>query len=371
MSPIHIGLLLLAINSVSEVPNPRELDSWVSDTADIFSAEEEANMNRLIDALHAETGVEIAVVTVHDVSVTPKEFSTGLFNDWGIGDAERNDGLLFLLVTEQRRLEMETGIGLDALLPSDWLQDMQELRMVPHFRGGRYGAGIEAGVDEVANRIRYGPAETESGVPVPEQAPVDSRRRQPSHQDDWPSESSGDTPWVPIGGGSLVSLVCGTWFYRRWRWKKWSTCAQCRITMLHLDEVSDDEHLGAGQQKEEELRSRNYHVFICGQCQDTKVRAITRWLSGYSKCGQCTYRTSKTTSTTLVHATYDHGGQVRVTTDCKHCGHHTERIRHTSRKTRPSSSSSSGGSSRRSSSRSSSRSFGGGRSRGGGAGSSW
>ena len=368
MNPIHIALLVAAISNVSEVPNPREVDSWVSDTADILDAEQEARLDTLIGALNAETSVEIAVVTVHDVDGTPKQFATALFNHWGIGDAELNNGLLILLVTEQRRLEMETGTGLDALLPSDWLQDMQELRMVPHFRAGDYGAGIVAGLEEAANRIRYGPAESQSGVPQP-----NSRQRRSPDRDRVPDDysgSSGDTPWVPVGGG-IFSLVFGTWFYRRWRWKKWSTCAQCRVPMAHLDEVTDDEHLDEGQKKEEDLRSRNYHVFICPQCQDTKVRRITRWLSGFSTCGQCSYRTSRTSSTTLVHATYDHGGQVQITTNCSHCGHFNERIRYTSKKTRPTSTSS-GSSSRGSRSRSSSRSsFGGGRSRGGGAGSSW
>jgi len=97
-----------------------------------------------------------------------------------------------------------------------------------------------------------------------------------------------------------------------------------------------------------------------------------KWFSSYSRCDSCTYKTASSTSVTLVHATYDHGGQVEITERCAHCHHTSTRIRHTARRTPPSTTSSSSSSSRSSSSSSSSRSsFGGGSSRGGGAGSSW
>jgi uncharacterized protein len=81
--------------------------------------------------------------------------------------------------------------------------------------------------------------------------------------------------------------------------------------------------------------------------------------TSYSSCPRCDYKTKSESTTTLVSATYDHGGQVRVTVNCKQCGYHNEFTRSTPKLTRPSSSSS--GSS----------SFGGGRSSGGGSSGSW
>lgn len=140
--------------SVEQVPNPRHDDSWVSDNANLLSDEAQRRIDDRIDDLESRTGVEIAVVTVYDVNApTPRDFATRLFNEWGIGKADRDNGLLILLVEDQRRLEMETGYGLEAQLTDAWLKQLQESEMVPHFRSGNFDRGLEAGVDAVIARL--------------------------------------------------------------------------------------------------------------------------------------------------------------------------------------------------------------------------
>ena len=135
--------------------------------------------------------------------------------------------------------------------------------------------------------------------------------------------------------------------------------------MLPLSEVEDDKHLDPGQRKEEALGSVNYEVVICPGCQDARTLRHGKWFSSYDRCGKCSYKTLRSLSSTIVSATYDHGGQVRVTENCQNCSHSRAYVRHTSKLTRPSTTSSARSSS------SSRGSFGGGSSRGGGAGSSW
>ena len=83
---------------VSSVPNPRKHNLWVVDVVDIIDEKTEQDINAYIEQLHQDSGVEIALVTVQDVSETPKDFATALFNHWGIGDNEDNNGLLILMV---------------------------------------------------------------------------------------------------------------------------------------------------------------------------------------------------------------------------------------------------------------------------------
>jgi TPM domain len=90
--------------------------------------------------------VEIAVVTVTGIDLPPREFATGLFNRWGIGKAGADSGLLVLIVADQRRIEMETGYGLEPALPDGWLSALQHETMLPAFRSGDHGAGVEAGL---------------------------------------------------------------------------------------------------------------------------------------------------------------------------------------------------------------------------------
>ena len=146
----------------ADIANPRARNAWINDTAQVISDAREARMNARITAIHQRTGVEIAMVTVQDVADTPKAFTTALFNRWGIGDAQANNGLLFVLVMDQRRLEMETGYGLEGTLPDVWLGTMQSKKMVPHFKSGDHGAGLEAGLKAVDARI----SDAASGIPV-------------------------------------------------------------------------------------------------------------------------------------------------------------------------------------------------------------
>jgi uncharacterized protein len=168
--------------------------------------------------------------------------------------------------------------------------------------------------------------------------------------------------------GFIAFLV---WLVRRFRRR----CPKCKAQMKQLDDKAEDAHLDAGQLAEERVGAVDWQVYVCPPCNEIKLIDKSRWFSGFSKCPKCALRTFKvTSSTTLVSATYDHGGEVEVREACMSCSHSTRRIKYTARRTRPSSTSSGySGSSRSSGSSggSSGGSFGGGRSGGGGAGSSW
>jgi hypothetical protein len=145
--------IVLAIE-VSEVPNPQEKGLWVVDMVDIIDSESEARINAIIEQLNRDSTVEIALVTVDNVPASAKEFSTALFNHWGIGDAKLNNGLLILVVMEQRRLEMETGYGLEVVLSTTWLQNMQSTYMIPFFKKGDFAKGLENGIIVVDTQLR-------------------------------------------------------------------------------------------------------------------------------------------------------------------------------------------------------------------------
>jgi uncharacterized protein len=79
----------------------------------------EAQLNSVISQLERSNGTEIAVVTVPETapSASPKEFTTALFKSWGIGKKGKDNGVLFLISKGDRRVEIETGYGVEAILP--------------------------------------------------------------------------------------------------------------------------------------------------------------------------------------------------------------------------------------------------------------
>lgn len=134
--------------TVQYVPNPRQVDKgWVTDMANILDSETKTKLNQMISKLEAENGTEIAVVTVPDTapSATPKQFATQLFNYWGIGKIGRNNGILFLISKSDRRVEIETGFGIEKILPNTQVGDIINQQIIPHFKQGDFAGGILAG----------------------------------------------------------------------------------------------------------------------------------------------------------------------------------------------------------------------------------
>ncbi len=361
---ILFGALPALAISVEEVPNPRHDDGWVSDVAEVIPNQIEDRINQKLDRLEADLGHEVAVVTVDRVDApTPKDFATRLFNHWGIGKADRDNGLLVLLVQGERRLEMETGYGTEEVLTDGWLKRMQTDKMVPQFKQGRFGRGIEAGIDSSIAKLRGEPSgvgtSASGGTPV-RGAPAGTTPLNPSSPND-----GGGFPWlffISIGAGG-AALVGG----KIYKYRKDRTCPECDLRMTQLSETADDEYLDEGEELEEALGSVDYIVMECEQCDFDRILRDSKWFSGYSRCPQCNYKTRSVDTETIRHATTTSTGRKRITEDCANCSYHHVRTVTIPRKTSSSSSGSSGGGF----SSGGGSSFGGGSSGGGGAGSSW
>jgi uncharacterized protein len=389
-----VALVVVQVASVAELDSPRPT-AWVMDQAGVLSDADEAALNALASQLHADKGIELAVVTVDDTPGAAKPFATELFNAWGIGDARTNTGVLVLLVMGKRRIEVETGTGIEAALPADWLVAMQGEHMVPRFKQQDFAGGLVAGVTAIDARLRGAGAESTSTDPAGTYrssgtdpagagggaggaAGATGNRAYEPDTATAPSDAGGDSgsnTGLLVGGGlGLLGAGGGGALLVRHR-RRQRRCEKHSPPppMIPLSEVEDDAKLDAGQRTEEQVGSVDYEVLVCPQCQDSRTLRHGKWFSGYGRCSSCSYKTLKSTSTTLVSATYDHGGQVEVVENCAHCNHHSRRIRHTAKLTRSSSGGSSWGRSSSFSSGGGSRSsgFGGGSSRGGGGGSSW
>lgn len=154
-SSLCLAVFLFPLKSqvltVREVPNPKQVyGSWVMDTAEILSDSTEDQLNQMIDQLEAKNGAEIAVVTVPETSpaASLKEFTTELFNYWGIGKQEQDNGVLFL-ISVGGRVKIETGYGVEGILPDAKVGRIIDTKIKPRFKQGDFDGGILAGTKEI------------------------------------------------------------------------------------------------------------------------------------------------------------------------------------------------------------------------------
>ena len=162
-------LLLAAPATAQEFPEP--LTVFVSDYAEILDPATEARITDLLVAAREDPGAEIAVVSVgsrsdYGAHVSIESFANGLFNAWGIGDAERNNGILILVAADDREMRIELGAG----HPRSWdfvAEEIVHRVMLPAFRDGDLPRGIEAGTAAAVDRIARPFA---AGLPAPDRS---------------------------------------------------------------------------------------------------------------------------------------------------------------------------------------------------------
>ncbi|MFM9072113.1 MAG: TPM domain-containing protein, partial [Cyanobium sp.] len=116
----------------------------------MLSSAMEMEVNAVLRRLDETTTVEVAVAVVNSIGyAVPGDFRTELFRYWEIGKAENDNGLLILLVMDQRCLEFEVGYGLEGILTDIMCKQIQEEYMVPLAKEGNIDGCVRAGVMQV------------------------------------------------------------------------------------------------------------------------------------------------------------------------------------------------------------------------------
>ena len=136
---------------------PEYTSTTVNDFANLLGSPLQARLSERLERLNAETGVEMAIVTLESrqtyaPSRSLEQFSTGLFNAWGIGNASRNDGVLVLILSEDREIRIELGEA----YTQDWdavAQNVINDAFIPSLLEDDYRTGIDIGSAAVIDSI--------------------------------------------------------------------------------------------------------------------------------------------------------------------------------------------------------------------------
>ena len=151
------GSLALAQTAytVETVPDPkRSGGGYVSNPDLVLSTGDVERLNTLIAELERNATAQVAIVVVNSIGEdNPKEFATRLFRHWGIGQADKDNGLLIFTVMDQRRTEFETGYGLEGVLPDVICYRIGMQELVPYFRQGQYGQGLYAATARIKETL--------------------------------------------------------------------------------------------------------------------------------------------------------------------------------------------------------------------------
>lgn len=371
----HARLLLLLLSlvtaaasmamTVDEVPNVHlsSRTRYVSNPSGVLSPETVARLDRAIGRLWDESSVELVVVAVDrvDPSMTPSGFATALFEKWGIGKSDNDNGLLVLIARDDREVQIRTGYGIEGVVPDVIAGRIIRERMLPHFREGDYDAGTEAGVSQLA-RIILDPSAREELMSTQAN---DSRVMTADFDGEevfsfflkiagflagamllivlyyiWSTRKVDDVErwrrlnnlWLPSAIVAFVTLGLGAVPFGLLSWKMHRVrrhrrnCSHCGTRMQLVDEVHDNDYLSPSQDLEERLNSVDYDVWHCPQCAQTDIYPYVNRSTQFIECPRCHARTMSLSDRRILReATTRSEGEGVDIYYCRNCGNHHEK----------------------------------------------
>ncbi len=153
------GLLVLAGPAAAQT-FPKLAGNPVVDQADIIPAAEEAALNTQLLDLEKTTGHQLVVATVSDLEGNDvSEYGYKLGRAWGIGDEAKDDGVVFLIAPNERRMNIAVGLGLEPVLTDALSGRIIRDVVTPKFKAGDMPGGIQDGVNAIAQQIQLPPEE--------------------------------------------------------------------------------------------------------------------------------------------------------------------------------------------------------------------
>jgi uncharacterized protein len=126
------------------------LSGRVNDQANMIPADARQRIEQKLAAFEQQTGAQVAVLTLPSLEGDAiEDFSLRVVEAWKLGKKGKDNGVLFLVSKQDRRMRIEVGYGLEPELTDLESGRILDDVVTPYFRNGDFGGGIEHGVDAI------------------------------------------------------------------------------------------------------------------------------------------------------------------------------------------------------------------------------
>lgn len=157
--PLVLALCALLATAGLAAPRFPPLTGRIVDEAGLLSGQDVAALNQELSALEQATTDQLVVVTLKSLQgYAIEDFGYQLGRHWGIGQKDKNNGILLIVAPNERKVRIEVGYGLEPVMTDALSKLIIENAILPEFRKGDYAAGIRAGVRDIKD-VLMGDAE--------------------------------------------------------------------------------------------------------------------------------------------------------------------------------------------------------------------
>ena len=325
---------------------------WVSNPNQIITEAEANTIDQKLKEIESKTGYETAVVILNSINNEDAyDFGLRLFNSWGIGKKNKNNGLLIEVVLNPRALTFITGAGTELVLSDAATYTIGQDYVKPSFRSGNYAEGILKGLDKIQSIFE--------GNDVPE---ITNSNFNDTSNYPWYERYPLLAIYFGFAGVLLfiyliVLLInimfvkdlhrryhilkffnllifpftfpipfAALYFFNRFlmnRWRNTVRFGELKGEIMHkLEESEEDEYLSQGQITEERIKSIDYDVWVTSSHSEILVLGYKDWINKYKRCPKCAHKTYfKAYDKTVRAATYSRSGSGERKYYCENCKH--------------------------------------------------
>src|SRR5438445_6725157 len=137
-----------SVDAQAALPIPKAPGSRINDYAGVLSAEDRARLEDKVRAREQGSSNQVVVAIFRSLQgESLEDYSIRLAQAWRIGQKGLDDGVMFLVFTEDRKMRLEVGYGLESKLTDAISGQIMRQAVSPRFRKGKNAVGIAAGLD--------------------------------------------------------------------------------------------------------------------------------------------------------------------------------------------------------------------------------
>lgn len=150
---VSFVFILFALTTYAKGNIPKPV-GYINDFAHILKPDTVKKLSSILLELKRKTGVEFSVVTIKKLKNNDIfDYSVEMFEKWGIGEKGKDNGILFLVDVGDKKLRIDTGYGMEGILPDGLLGRIRDKYIIPYFKKGEYNKGVLNGVMAIVSII--------------------------------------------------------------------------------------------------------------------------------------------------------------------------------------------------------------------------
>ncbi|MQA52748.1 TPM domain-containing protein [Pseudomonas piscis] len=131
-----------------------KLTGRVVDTAQMLTPSAQVYLTQMLERLEQSTTDQVVVVTVPSLGgYSIEEFGLRLGRHWGIGQKDKNNGVLLLVAKDDRKVRIEVGYGLEGRIDDIWAHLIINDSIIPYFKDELYSSGIITGTTSIVRLL--------------------------------------------------------------------------------------------------------------------------------------------------------------------------------------------------------------------------